>query len=357
MKPASVVRRQALKVSLLGLGLPWGAVFAQPTAPIVFPYYSAAQALQGLYRIHLPSLAQAFTEQAHILVEVASGYCANPKTLELLRSQWAKTLMSWQALATPALGPILKRRSQRQIDFWPTRPALLHKALARQPQTLAELASIGSPAKGLPALEALLRYQNLTPDLCSYIVLLAQDIEAEAVILREEFARWASFDWTSSEDTTQTSMAEWINQWLGGWERLRWLHIEQPLQKARTRAAATASFARHEMATNVLEWQVQWHALRAQALLKPEQIAPPRHDNQLIPIEALLRGKGHLAIANRWSALLGEVGKAVEHLTAQPSPTECLAITKKMKVVTLWYQNEVAQALDIPLGFSDADGD
>ncbi|GAB3431846.1 imelysin family protein [Giesbergeria sinuosa] len=355
MNPVSPARRQVLKASLLGLA-PWGVVSAQP-APLVFPYYSAAQALQGLYCIHLPQLAQDFAVQAQRLVGAASDYCTQPDAPERLHRQWAKALMSWQTLATPALGPVLQRRSQRQIDFWPTRPALLDKALARKPQTLAELASIGSPAKGFPALEILLRDQSVAPTTrCAYMVLLAQGIEAEAIALREEFAQWATRDWTSSEQTTQTSMAEWINQWLGGWERLRWMHIEQPLQKARTRAAP-AAFARYEMAHNVLEWQTQWQALQTQALLRPGQKRPPQPEEQLIPIEALLRGKGHLVIANRWSALLGEVGKAIEHLTAQSSLAECLAVAKKMKVVTLWYQNEVAQALDIPLGFSDADGD
>lgn len=355
MNPVSQVRRQILQGSLLGLA-PWCVASAQ-SVPMVFPYYSAAQALQGLYRIHLPKLAQHFATQAQMLVRAASDYCAQPNAPERLHRQWINTLMSWQTLATPALGPVLQRRSQRQIDFWPARPALLDKALARQPQTLAELTSIGSPAKGFPALEALLYRQSLTPAaLCPYIVLLAQGIEAEAMALHAELAQWATFDWTASEQRTQTSMAEWINQWLGGWERLRWIYIEQPLQKARTRAAP-AAFARYDMGHNVLDWQTQWHALRTHALLLPRQTLVPPSDDKLIPIEALLRGKGHLVIANRWSALLGDVGQAIEHLTAQSSPAECLTIAKKMKFVTLWYQNEVAQALDIPLGFSDADGD
>ena len=44
-------------------------------------------------------------------------------------------------------------------------------------------------------------------------------------------------------------------------------------------------------------------------------------------------------------------------LQAQASSRELLALAQRMKTVTVLFQNEVAAALDVPLGFSDADGD
>jgi uncharacterized protein len=77
----------------------------------------------------------------------------------------------------------------------------------------------------------------------------------------------------------------------------------------------------------------------------------------LVPIEALLLGKGHLALAGRWAAALDKVSVAMAGLKPQASTTELLAVTQLMKAVTVLFQNEVSTALDIPLGFSDADGD
>ncbi|HAX22249.1 MAG TPA: peptidase M75, partial [Hydrogenophaga sp.] len=77
----------------------------------------------------------------------------------------------------------------------------------------------------------------------------------------------------------------------------------------------------------------------------------------LIPIEALLMGKGHLALAGRWGQALDAVSAAVAGLPAQPGERELMALSRTMKTVTTLYQGEVASALDVPLGFSDADGD
>ena len=41
----------------------------------------------------------------------------------------------------------------------------------------------------------------------------------------------------ADDPSGQARFSEWVNQWLAGWERLRWIEIEQPIQKARTRQA------------------------------------------------------------------------------------------------------------------------
>lgn len=361
--PSGFTRRQAL-AGLAGLG----ALLAQPgqaraasatAAPLAaFPIYSGEQALQGLYGQHLPPLAQAFEAQAVALVAAARQHCASPGPADGLREAWRRTLLAWQGLSTPALGPVLTRRSQREIDFWPARPALLAKALAKAPRSLDELEPIGTPAKGFPAMDLLLQ-APAEPAHCPYLVLLAEAIEAEARALREAFQELASRDWTGDESAARQAFAEWINQWLGGVERLRWTQIEQPLQRARTAGTATApEFPRQRPDDNRAEWLAQWQALLGQARLRPPQRnQPPRPEQAVVPIEALLIGKGRLALAERWGRSLDAVTAGFAALGARPGERELMALSRTLKAVTTLYQGEVAAALDVPLGFSDADGD
>lgn len=332
---------------------------AQTGGALAFPYYSGEDALQGLYRQHMPPLARAFETRAQALSAAARRHCAGPASLPALRAAWREALLAWQALSSPALGPVIERRSQRQIDFWPARPALLAKALERAPQSLADMEPIGSPAKGFPAMELLLAGKP-SPAHCPYLALLAEGIEAEATALRAGFDALAARDWTRDEDAARTAFGEWINQWLGGLERLRWIHIEQPVQRARTAGTPghTPEFARLALADDLAEWRVQWQALRAQARLRPQQVRqPPQPGQGLLAIEALLMGKGHIALAQRWGKAIDAADAAFEHLPARPDAPTLMALSKTLKGVTTLYQGEVATALDVPLGFSDADGD
>jgi len=351
-------RRHTLAGLLAIAALPVTSLHAQTGGALAFPYYSGEDALQGLYAQHLPPLARDFESQAKALTAAARQHCAGPAAPAALKDAWRRALLSWQTLSSPALGPVIERRSQRQIDFWPTRPALLAKALERAPKTLADMESIGTPAKGFPALEQLLA-DPPSPAHCPYLVLVAEGIEAEAVALRTDFDALAARDWTQDEDAARSAFAEWINQWLGGLERMRWAHIEQPVQKARTAGKGHApEFARLAPADNAVEWRAQWQALRAQARLSAAQRAqPPQPGQGLVPIEALLMGKGHIALAQRWGQALDRADAAIAALPAKAGEKELMALSKTLKGVTTLFQAEVAAALDVPLGFSDADGD
>lgn len=361
-----MIRRRLALAGLLAVAtLPITRLHAQTGGALAFPYYSGEDALQGLYGQHLPPLARDFETRAQALTAAARQHCAGPASsapsaaaTAALKDAWRQALLAWQALSSPALGPVIERRSQRQIDFWPTRPALLARALERAPQTLADMESIGTPAKGFPALEQLLAAKP-SPAHCPYTVRVAEGIEAEAAALRSGFDALAVRDWTSDEDAARAAFAEWINQWLGGLERLRWIHIEQPVQKARTAGKGHApEFARLAAADNAAEWRAQWQALRAQARLTPRQrTQPPQPGQGLVPIEALLMGKGQIALAQRWAMALDRADSAIAVLPAKAGETELMALSKTLKGVTTLFQAEVAAALDVPLGFSDADGD
>lgn len=328
------------------------------------PYYSAEQALQGIYDHRLPPLAQAFEAASVQLLERTNGHCRGQATLAELHTQWRQTVVSWQTLSSPELGPLVERRSQREIDFWPTRGRLLRQALAKSPQTLNDMERVGTPAKGFPAFEHLLATAagpRLTSAVCQYAGLIAQGVAAEARALNTGFIALNKRDWSASPDEAGTAFAEWINQWLGGLERLRWAHIEKPIQTHRTTGAPDSepvAFPRLTREANIADWRAQWQSLLAMARLRPGQYAaPPVAGESLVPIEALLIGKGLAPLAQRWAQAIDRTSADLAALTPQTPDDELLAMAQRMKAVTLLYQNEVAAALDVPLGFSSADGD
>lgn len=358
----------------LGCASICAAATATPVAAAVYapvnamPYYSLEDALQGVYGFHSPPLAQRFRAQSEQLDLVTGRFCQGSVPLAAVRTQWQTTQVSWEALLTPSVGPLVSRRSQRQIDFWPTRPELIARALKAEPQTLIDMERVGTPAKGLPAMEWLLtqwsepgRGQPTARD-CRFASLIAQGITEEARALDGEFAILATKDWTASPEDATAAMAEWVNQWLAGLERLRWAQIEKPIVSHQTSHAdkptEKVAFARLSRDSNLMGWQAQWLSLLTQARLTEAQYRnPPPPGKALVPIEALLLGKGQLALAGRWVAALDKVTVAMASLTPQSTPTQLLAVTQLMKTVSVLFQNEVATALDIPLGFSDADGD
>jgi uncharacterized protein len=338
----------------------------QAGAPM--PYFTAKQALLGLYVHQLPPLAQRFVDEAERLEAMSTQHCDGQTALGELRGQWQRTLVSWQTLATPAVGPLVARRSQRQIDFWPARDKLIERALDKAPKNLDDMERIGTPAKGFPALELLLQSARpgatLPANTCRYVNLVTQGIRAEARALATELDGLARRDWSDSPEAAGIAFGEWVNQWLGGLERLRWAHMEKPLQAHRTSGEANngarqpIEFPRLTREANLADWRAQWQSLKAQARLRPGQYAqPPVAGRALVPIEALLIGKGQLALAQRWARSLDAVDAGMAALSPSSGERELLALTSQMKAVTVLYQNEVAAALDVPLGFSDADGD
>jgi predicted lipoprotein len=193
---------------------------------------------------------------------------------------------------------------------------------------------------------------------CPYLVLLAQEMQSEARALEAAFDELGRRDWNTDEAFARALFGEWINQWLGGLERLRWTHVEQPVQKARTSGSARApAYARQSAEDNRLDWLAQWRALRELAVLPTDRDEAPKPGQDVVPIEALLMGRGHLDLAQRWAQAVDAGDRAFAQLPAVPSDAELMALSQTLKRITVLYQTEVAAALDVPLGVSDADGD
>jgi predicted lipoprotein len=275
-----------------------------------------------------------------------------------VNTTFTRALLAWQALATPSLADVVELRSHRRIDFWPMRLTLLQRTLANPPQGLSDMERVGTPAKGFPTLEYLLN-QSLDADSCRYSVWVAMDIAEHATLLKTGLNQHRQ-DWLDkrvTEDQVGQRYAEWVNQWLGAWERLRWTQMEQPVQRAKSHSSGNAQpeFSRLQTERNLLEWRVQLHALLQQGRVAAGAVPP--QPGQLIPLEAILRGKGAIDLAQRWHHALSEVEQAFTRLSPGLPSEEVLKVSQTMKRVTVMYQREVSQVLNVPLGFSDADGD
>jgi uncharacterized protein len=381
----TLIRGALHSLAAAGLLLSTCASAQSNWAQVVVPIYSPAQVLQGLHQHSSLPAAQRFARDAQALtIALQSGCAATRADLTPVQALWVSASQSWEQLSTVAIGPVLARRSQRQIDFSPARPALITKAIQTAPQDAAAMERIGSPAKGLPALEWLLWTQPMTPNTaaCSYAVQVAQDLQREALALQSAYQALASTDWPElASDSAGTQLAEWVNQWLGGVERLYWAQMEKPLRasgalerpaarktaqdktahnKSAKAPALLADWPRSASGNTVSSWSAQWAVLRSMAVFSASGLAQaPQPGQAMVSLESYLRSKGHNPQAD---ALVKAVERADVQVRSLGSHRnidypQVLQTARALAAVKNVVAQQVAPALDITLGFSDADGD
>lgn len=334
----------------------YGAAAAQVMAPSTpVPFYTPPAFMQGVHQHWYAPRATAFAAEAAALPLALDSVCAatDGKPLGEARLRWQAAAAAWDRLAAVAIGPLLQRRSMRQIDFAPTRPELIARAIRAEPADAKAMERIGTPAKGLPALEWLLWTQPIAADTpaCRYAVRVAMDISIEAKALAQAFNALAARDWTSEEEAASIAMAEVLNQWVGGMERLRWANMDKPLKSAGGKAP---TFPRAASGSTRQSWTAQWQGL--QALGAATTSAAPEPGAGLVPLETYLRGRGLNPLADKLAAASGQVNRQMETLTAsdlrQPA-----AVTRSLASLKRLAEAEIAPALEVNIGFSDADGD
>jgi predicted lipoprotein len=325
-----------------------GAVRAQAVA---VPFYSAQHWVDGLYRHGLAPDAAAFAARAAALPAAVGARCdaagaAAASALDQARAQWRDAMLAWEALAALPIGPLIERRALRTLDFTPARPALIARAIEAQPADAAAMERIGAPAKGLPALEWLLWTSPVAPGspACSYAVQVAEDLAREAQALALAAAAEAPHD----ENRLAAATAEAVNQLVGAVERLRWAQIEKP-------ARGGAEFPRTASGATAHSWQAQWQAIRARLRMMPAS-APPVPGTGLLPVETWLRGRGQLAEADALAAAVDAADASLRGLTPAAG-ARLSAAAQALAGVKQVLENRVAPALQVRIGFSDADGD
>ena len=286
--------------------------------------------------------AAEFVTASRQLTPVIESLCAasaatTETALQNVRQHWLHSLLAWERLSAVNFGPVLERRSQRQIDFTPTRPRLIEKAVKLAPVNAANMELIGTPAKGLPALEWLLWVKPIQPASaeCRYALQLAAEVTREAEALQAAP--------TLGLDDAAT-LSEWVNQWVGGLERLRWSNMEMPARVAQTSGGkAPADFPRGVSGASAASWAAQWDALQHLA------VGP-------VSLASILRQRGKDATADVLAQAIRQADADLQGLTISDAP-RILAAAKQLAALKRLVENEVAPALGVNIGFSDSDGD
>ena len=322
------------------------AVWAQQA---VAPALSTADFIQAVDRDWAVPRTDNFVRTSSQLQSALQAMCnasaENGETaLSRTRQQWLATLSSWQRLSSVAIGPLIERRSQRQIDFTPTRPALIEKAVKAAPTTLADMELVGTPAKGLPALEWMLWVKPITPASpeCRYAVLVAAEIEREARALNTAYKQAASQK--LAEPAAQTALNELVNQWVGGMERLSWGDMAMPVRVAITAKRDTPDFPHRVSGATTASWAAQWDALRTLAA------------GSGYSIETTLRTHGQDQAADALASAIQQADKAMQGLNTRDN-ARILDAGRQLTALKQLVEDKVATSLGVPIGFSDADGD
>jgi predicted lipoprotein len=275
-----------------------------------------------LHRGHFAPRALAFAEASAALTPAVQALCnAAPAprptaALEHARARWRDSLVAWEALSAVQVGPLVERRSARRIDFQPPRPELIERAVRSTAATGlpdgAALERVGAPAKGLPALEWLLWTRSASPGSaeCRYAQALAADVALEAQALAQGFEALAAREWEGEE--AAAAFGEFVNQWVGGIDRLRWAGLEKPARSANGKRAASDSSA--------LAWRAQWQALQALSRGPALPIG-----EGLVTVEGYLRGRGLNPLADALAARVAQAGQAVERLGNSAAPATSAA--------------------------------
>jgi predicted lipoprotein len=316
-----------------------GFVLLASWLQIAAPALAADGDLASLHATWFVPRAAAFVQASQPLAPAIESLCAAspdtaPAALDLARKQWLASLAAWERLSAVAIGPVLERRAQRQIDFTPTRPRLIEKAIKAAPANAKDMELIGTPAKGLPALEWLLWVKPIQPASpeCRYAVQVALDIGREAEALAST---------RPHPQDAQAALGELLNQWIGGLERLRWASLEMPQRVAMTAHRATPDFPRQASGGTAVAWAGQWDALRGLATAG---------------LEPALRGRGGAALADRLVQALKRADAALAGLDGR-NRERVLAAGQALADLKRLAEGEVATALGVSIGFSDSDGD
>ena len=333
-------------------------------ANVAVPFYGPPAFMQGVHKqwyaprsAEFSMQAQALTRNIAALCEAAPG--SESAALAQARQGWKDTTLAWEKLAAVAIGPLIERRSLRQIDFMPTRPELIERAIRAAPADAKAMERVGTPAKGLPALEWLLWAKSVAPASppCRYAQMVAAEVQAEAQALASGFAALAARDWAEDEEAAVAPMSEFVNQWVGGLERLRWANMEKPLRAATTAQGNSRKPPAYNRAASGLTaqaWAAGWEGVSALAAFRAGGVPQPGQD--LVPIETYLRGRGLNPLASKLADTVRQTDAAMTGLTADQNQ-RVLGAARSLSAVKRLAEAEVAPALEVNIGFSDADGD
>ena len=311
-----------------------------------------AAEIQAVYRDWMvPRAAELVAESAHLTSRLQAYCAASAQDAAVAFDQagqaWTRSLLAWERLSTVSIGLMPRFRMQVEMDFMPTRPRTIAKAVQAAPQDAEAMNRIGAPAKGFPALEWLLwtqRMQPASPE-CRYSVQVAQQIERDAMFIETGFREAAATRLDAA--AAKAALSELVNQWIGGLEHLRWASMEEPVRKAATAGPEVRpGYPRGASGATAAAWAAQWEALHALA----EGPGPGS-------LASMLRTRGQVETANDFEGALRRADQAMADLAADTSPARVLESARVLSALKRMVEDKVAPALGVHIGFSDSDGD
>lgn len=131
---------------------------------------------------------QTLAESAAELSTAVKALCSSQDPAAA-RTAWRSLRDSWNTTGGFTLGPVVTQMQAPALDFWPVRTDTIEAAITDAPATIdaTYVDSLGTSAKGMPALEYLLFASPgpITGPRCEYMVALAGDIEQRTAAIAD----------------------------------------------------------------------------------------------------------------------------------------------------------------------------
>ncbi|WP_373974117.1 hypothetical protein NT239_10765 [Chitinibacter sp. SCUT-21] len=303
--------------------------------PVPDPAWAQAWLDQG----YLPR-QQALTQAADQLASSSAALCAAPDNAKLnqARSAWQATSTAWRALDGAPAGPMVLARLGRKIDFRPVRVAELEAAINGGASNVA--------TQGLAAAEYLLwgDAQPKTilatlknPTRCEYLVKTSKAIALETHTLDDGWRIYREELGAENPFFRQNMFSEHVNLMLAS---LTGLAKRMP-------TAETVN------AEQFAEWRS--NSAKAQLLAQLSGFATAMQG-----VNRQLNESGSKALAQKMqsdiSAAQNECGKLPDALDKASSKAR-MNCNKAIVQLKKRLQDEIAEKLDLSLGFTEGDGD
>ncbi|WP_137940199.1 imelysin family protein [Chitinivorax sp. B] len=362
--------KQTLLLLPLLASLTWAAD-EEPSRPEALP---KAMLLSQMADTVLPSLHTALTDRAIRLLQTTRQACPAPDVVKLqqVRQAWRETARAWAAMEVFQIGPVIERRTARQIDGWPTRPKLLQPLLDGGTLDAERIDQTGSAGKGLPALEYLLFPEktqdqavarNLKGRPCQVLVALADGVKREAVGIQHD---WKAPNGGFANQLGQAgklqdgmfaneaqALGDMVNLLIAGIDYVRLRKLEKPLDKSTDEVALDRVEAwRSGESTRLLEANLAGfarvffgHGLHGIGL-----------DDYLLGIEKPIlvrRVREQLAATQ---AAVTAIGMPIDHALAD-APERVKAAQDALRKLQHLLEVDLADALQVDLSFNANDGD
>ncbi|MCB1886951.1 MAG: imelysin family protein [Rhodocyclaceae bacterium] len=283
----------------------------------------------------------------------ADARCRGATDPATVLAAWRDASRALRQVSALPFGPALSSRVLRRIDFWPTRPKLIGAGIRRFSADPSDTARIGLPARGLPAIEALVfdaagRPASLPRKSCDYLVWLATDVAQVLEPMPEAYRAWVAGLRAEEAPDEGALLVEALNILIGSTESFRLKYVDKPAERGLEAADAWRSGA------TTAHLKAYADGL-AQALLG---------DADHRGFYDFLRGLGHLALAGRLTASVGAVSTALDHLPqplsaarVETTQARLRALSEALLTLQRLLAEDVADALEVAVGFGESDGD